>query len=72
MFAYVVTKPWAKLGSFHAGIILAIVYLEVLAYRQETEERKPKDFPVIHFLHKRQSMGILLWVVGVTLVITCL
>jgi len=71
LFAYLLQKPWVKLGSMGVGIYFAQLYMSLLTYRriEDTEEKKQR-FPVIHYVHNFTWSRLLMAAIGISLMVT--
>ena len=64
-------KPYAKLHLHGLGLLSAIFYLDILAYRALPDSfTKAKSFPRIHYLSTNLKLAKLLMLIAVTLVLT--
>lgn len=70
MYQLLITKPWGKLHLHGLGILAAILYFDILAYRKLENFDKPKHYPKIHFLSKNVKVAKLFMLLGVTIVVT--
>lgn len=53
LFSTMANKFYTKLGPSAFGVMCAVIYMDILEYRNvQTEEEKKEQFPTIHFFHK--------------------
>ena len=71
MYQLLTTKPWGKFHMHGLGILSAILYFDVLAYRKlEDNFEKAKLYPKIHFLSKTVKAAKFFMLFGVALIVT--
>lgn len=70
MYQLLTTKPWGKFHLHGLGILTAILYFDVLAYRKLEKFEQAKAFPKIHFLSNNVPVAKVCMLLGVTLIVT--
>jgi len=71
LFAYLLEKPWAHIGSLMIGIYFAQLYMRLLKYRKiESDVLKAQEFPIIHKACTSSWIRILMSLIGSAIVTT--
>jgi hypothetical protein len=69
MFSYIFNKPYTKQYCQGLGILLAFCYYEILKYRKlATDEDKQREYPKLHWFHKRPTLSIFINWISVALI----
>ncbi len=70
LYQMMLIKPYGKLHMHGIGILAAILYIDILAYRKMDELDKATKSPAIHFLSTNIVAAKLIMLSGVTMVVT--
>lgn len=71
LFAYLLEKPWVKLGSMGVGIYFAQFYMKLLHYRRiDDPVEKKNKYPIIDFMHKSSLLRLFMIAIGISLMVT--
>ena len=72
VFSELLYKPYAKLGFFTVGFLSALLYIDILKYRQTPDENKPQNFKLLHYIHNKPFIGYTMTIIGICAIITAM
>ena len=66
----IIAKPWSKLQNMAQGVWAAMIYREILLYRQAPDQlSREARFPRLHRIHQSSNIGTLMIWTGVSLIL---
>ncbi|CDW89299.1 UNKNOWN [Stylonychia lemnae] len=70
MYQLLTTKPWSKFHLHGLGILCAILYFDILAFRKLDKFEQKKQYPKIYFFSNNIISGKIIMLSGVGFIVT--